>query len=211
MNKAFQDVMAERRRQVEAEGWTPEHDDKHADGELAQAAACYIDQAVGRAHLPSAAYKADDVHDCWPWSPEWWKPTTPRRDLVKASALLLAEIERLDRAAASTIPPENDTPVRCPECNWCGRADELGPEGECGSGPDCGGRPAEITEPADLIKAWWDSEGQVAGPQCIAAELIEPHPATEKEAADPDIEVGDQVWDVSEKGETALRAAKAEA
>ncbi|MEB3421767.1 hypothetical protein VK682_24660 [Salipiger manganoxidans] len=35
----------------------------------------------------------------WPWDRKWWKPTTPRRDLVKAGALIVAEIERLDRAA----------------------------------------------------------------------------------------------------------------
>jgi len=28
----------------------------------------------------------------------WFKPTDPRRDLVKAGALCIAEIERLDRA-----------------------------------------------------------------------------------------------------------------
>lgn len=35
----------------------------------------------------------------WPftWWLDWWKPTTYRRDLVKAGALILAEIERLDR------------------------------------------------------------------------------------------------------------------
>src|SRR5690606_333611 len=37
---AARDVLAERRRQIEAEGWTPGHDDKHAEG-LACAAACY--------------------------------------------------------------------------------------------------------------------------------------------------------------------------
>jgi len=36
--------------------------------------------------------------DVWPWGGFTWKPTTPRRDLVKAAALILAEIERLDRA-----------------------------------------------------------------------------------------------------------------
>ena len=34
----------------------------------------------------------------WPWEPRWWKPKNPRRDLVRAAALLIAEIERLDRA-----------------------------------------------------------------------------------------------------------------
>lgn len=36
------EIAAERQRQVEVEGWTAEHDDKHADGSLAQAAAAKI-------------------------------------------------------------------------------------------------------------------------------------------------------------------------
>jgi hypothetical protein len=39
------------------------------------------------------------VPKMWPWARQWWKPTGARRDLVKAAALLLAEIERIDRAA----------------------------------------------------------------------------------------------------------------
>lgn len=38
--------------------------------------------------------------EVWPWDESWWKPTNRRRDLVKAGALILAEIERLDRAEA---------------------------------------------------------------------------------------------------------------
>lgn len=90
-------IAVERRRQIETEGWTTAHDDQHTGGELAQAAACYAFEAA--AH--------DDERDprnppggMWPWAPEWWKPTYRRRDLVKASALLVAEIERLDRGAA---------------------------------------------------------------------------------------------------------------
>jgi hypothetical protein len=37
---------------------------------------------------------------------EWWKPTNRRRDLVKAGALILAEIERLDRAAGIKVEAE---------------------------------------------------------------------------------------------------------
>lgn len=36
---ALADIAAERVRQVEAEGWTPEHDDRHNNSELACAAA----------------------------------------------------------------------------------------------------------------------------------------------------------------------------
>ncbi len=41
LSQAAQDVLAERQRQVEKEGWTPGHDDEHTDGSLAFAAACY--------------------------------------------------------------------------------------------------------------------------------------------------------------------------
>lgn len=83
-------IATERRRQIETEGWTPEHDDKHAHGEMAAAAACY---AV--ACLP----KLDIAAWCWPWDASWWKPTNRRRNLVKAGALIAAEIDRLDRAS----------------------------------------------------------------------------------------------------------------
>lgn len=95
--KAVADVLAERKRQVEMEGFTPEHDDRHNEGQIAYAAATY------------AAFGGDNDHDrhhggfwkvTWPWGDEWWKPTDRRRDLVKAAALILAEIERLDRAEA---------------------------------------------------------------------------------------------------------------
>lgn len=38
----------------------------------------------------------------WPWDWAWWKPKNPRRDLVRAAALIIAEIERLDRAAEAS-------------------------------------------------------------------------------------------------------------
>ncbi|MCX2696672.1 hypothetical protein [Ochrobactrum chromiisoli] len=90
---AARDVLAERRRQVEAEGWTPEHDDKWSSGEIAQSAACYA--------LLAAAWNKEAVIEIFPWSLRWLKSTSPRRNLVKAGALILAEIERLDRLPAS--------------------------------------------------------------------------------------------------------------
>lgn len=95
--QAWLDVQAERRRQVEAEGWTPEHDDEHSHGQMARAAACY---ALAGSSAPNDGTAALLVSLAWPWDEQWWKPTSTRRDLVKACALALAEIERLDRAAA---------------------------------------------------------------------------------------------------------------
>lgn len=102
--QAWRDVLAERKRQVESEGWTPEHDDAHAKGEMASAAGVYALAAgsydyrwvlIGRTpnDYLAAALKL------WPWEPNWFKPKDRRRDLVKAGALILAEIERLDRAS----------------------------------------------------------------------------------------------------------------
>ncbi|WP_412021498.1 hypothetical protein [Burkholderia cepacia] len=86
-------VLAERRRQIEREGWTPKHDDEHDCGELVEAAACYA--LHGGDPDPR-----EEVPAGWPWDPDWWKPASERRNLVKAGALILAEIERLDRCAA---------------------------------------------------------------------------------------------------------------
>ncbi|HDR9100018.1 TPA: hypothetical protein QDB15_001144 [Burkholderia vietnamiensis] len=89
---AARDVLCERRRQAEQEGWTPEHDEKHRDHELSCAAGCYA--------MHTLAYPAGDPPPAWPWAADWWKPTTHRRNLMKAGALILAEIEKIDRATA---------------------------------------------------------------------------------------------------------------
>lgn len=90
LSQAAHDVLAERQRQTSVEGWTPEHDDTHVNGELTAAAICYAHTGV-RSHLHL-------FNQLWPWSSDWWKPTNPRRNRVKAAALIIADIERLDRA-----------------------------------------------------------------------------------------------------------------
>ncbi|MFG8861581.1 hypothetical protein ACEPU5_21370 [Pseudomonas aeruginosa] len=87
--QAWIDVQAERRRQVEAEGWTPEHDDLYCAAELPRAAAAYILSGAN-----------DEAPAIWPFVAKWWKPRDARANYVRAGALILAEIERLDRAAA---------------------------------------------------------------------------------------------------------------
>ncbi|MDT4861230.1 hypothetical protein FQZ97_958280 [compost metagenome] len=92
---AARDVLAERQRQVEVEGWTAEHDDMYSHGELAIAAARYAQESARENQLDSCPLPRPSP---WPWPAKWWKPGAPRRMLVKAGALILAEIERLDRA-----------------------------------------------------------------------------------------------------------------
>lgn len=90
------EIARERERQIEDEGWTPEHDDEHDLGHMAVAAACYAMKSTEN-------YEHKALPDEWPWDTERWKPTTPRRDLVKAAALIVAEIERLDRKGSKEI------------------------------------------------------------------------------------------------------------
>lgn len=96
-SQAMRDIFAERCRQIEKEGFDEDHDDSHCDGDLAQAAACYA--------LPPNWRRSTDLGGpteplhFWPWGDEWWKPGDRRRELVKAGALIAAEIERIDRKA----------------------------------------------------------------------------------------------------------------
>ena len=112
VSNAARDVLAERQRQINAEGWAPDHDDEHDGGELAAAGAAYALHAADYLNPHSQGDGGDEAPDCWPWhdaiagrgegpektKPAWWKPGAPRRNLIKAGALILAEIERLDRA-----------------------------------------------------------------------------------------------------------------
>lgn len=97
ISPAMAAVIAERRRQIEVEGWDSAHDDAHGVGEMAQAGACY-------ALMPSARSGADpsasmtSAKALWPWFPHWWKPRDDRRDMVRSAALIVAEIEKHDRS-----------------------------------------------------------------------------------------------------------------
>jgi hypothetical protein len=82
-------IAVERDRQKTVEGWTPEHDATHRYGELAKAAACYVVQ-----HTDSEVVEHGE--NAWPWDDKWWKPSyDPIKNLVKAGALIAAEIDRL--------------------------------------------------------------------------------------------------------------------
>jgi len=88
---ALDDVAAECQRHVEEEGWTSDHDDLHDQWQMPRAAAAYA--------LSSFDGNSLWAQSLWPWDWIWWKPKSPRRDLIRAASLLIKEIERLDRLA----------------------------------------------------------------------------------------------------------------
>lgn len=102
---AIEDVLAERQRQIEVEGFSEAFDDKNDDGELAAAAFAYIDNYLSRAWMILNLRHGLERYQRAPPPKRWprtflffWKPKTPRYDLVRAAALLIAEIDRIDRA-----------------------------------------------------------------------------------------------------------------
>jgi hypothetical protein len=93
MKSGIELIAAERKRQVEKEGWTAHHDYQHFHGELAIAASCYAIPEEERRYKKMP----NNVPKKWPWEWEWWKPTPKDRvkELIKAGALIAAEIDRL--------------------------------------------------------------------------------------------------------------------
>lgn len=86
-------IAAERDRQVDVKGRTPEHDDEHRWGQLTQAASCYLWAAtqINASHAEAPSN--------WPWDLTCsWRPSDdPKRNLEKAGALIAAEIDRIQR------------------------------------------------------------------------------------------------------------------
>lgn len=112
-------IAAERQRQIDAEGWTPEHDAEHVGEALALAACCYALPPTMRKfkHVPKEFRRSGRwegvkwaVPMLWPWDGLAWKPSPDDRirELAKAGALIAAEIDRLSVVAAvSGTTPED--------------------------------------------------------------------------------------------------------
>lgn len=85
----------ERHRQIMEEGFDPQHDDTHVEGELRWAMYCYAIRNSSNSNPPQG----------WPWDVASWKPSPLEvQNLVKAGALIAAEIDRLLRLQA---PPDS--------------------------------------------------------------------------------------------------------
>lgn len=87
-------IEAERLRQV-VKGYDAAHDDGHCQSEIAHASACYALMGTG---VNLKEWMIDVVERLWPWSGAKPMPESQRETLIVAAALLVAEIERLDRA-----------------------------------------------------------------------------------------------------------------
>ena len=110
METGIELISEDRARQINEEGWLPEHDAEHSEGELAMAACCYA--APTRIYIKKDVANGYLLTDPWPWTEEWDKRQREHggnvlanpdnqvkelrvRNLVKAGALIAAEIDRI--------------------------------------------------------------------------------------------------------------------
>lgn len=111
-------ITTERQRQIDEEGWTPAHDLRHREGSLANAAICYV------------MYPNTRIFDeTWPFDNEWWKPKGRLSNLVRAGALIAAEIDRLQATTNAVPAGERKHHIMDDDsagliCEFCGRGYE---------------------------------------------------------------------------------------
>lgn len=88
-------IASERDRQITEEKFNAEHDKGWTDGQLAWAAVSYIiwSQLTYRYRRSSLAHL--DPIKLWPWDISWFKPESYLKTLIKAGALIAAEIDRV--------------------------------------------------------------------------------------------------------------------
>lgn len=88
-------VFLERSRQIVKEGHTPARDERHRKNELLLAAESYVSVITSPDDEPLRGGKPRPHFD-WPWPAKQWKPSDePIRNLVKAAALIHAQIDLL--------------------------------------------------------------------------------------------------------------------
>lgn len=92
-------IRAERERQILSEGFSPEHDREWQDGELPNAAIAYLmaDKVDEDHYAKNRHYLGSTALTWWPWELRWWKPRSRLENLVRAGALIAAEIDRILR------------------------------------------------------------------------------------------------------------------
>lgn len=120
-------ITAERARQISHEGYTPQHDDTHTDGELGNAANSYLNAVINPDEDGDNDGKPRPCYD-WPWDEQAWKPSRSEIiNLTKAGALTAAEIDRRQRACKHKFAQDSvqGKRVHGESCMICGATNPL--------------------------------------------------------------------------------------
>jgi hypothetical protein len=99
--KVLREVLDERNRQINSKGYDEHHDNVYTQNELIRAADSYVSNVIQRGWVYNEnnpeKYQKEEVPEYFPFDDCFWKPENPRKDLVKAVAMLIAELERIER------------------------------------------------------------------------------------------------------------------
>lgn len=87
-------IVAERQRHIVGEGFHEARDAQYIDQQLTKAAVCYASVPIVRVEDGMTIDFSDVPEGLWPWDAKWWKPGTDIQCLIKAGALIAAEIDR---------------------------------------------------------------------------------------------------------------------
>ncbi|UBM58258.1 hypothetical protein LAG90_15750 [Marinilongibacter aquaticus] len=156
MKTGIELIAEERQRQIEKEGWTPEHDARHDTGDLAHAAAAYASAELYR-RTTSPGY--NNTPPIWPFESTWWKPTPENRirELQKAGALIAAEIDRLNALKAL------DT-TKLHACPFCGKKPYQGRDKNGHHVAKCYTCSVQMTQDReDKLEGLWNNREQING------------------------------------------------
>lgn len=91
-------IAKERERQINELGYDVKNDSLYSKNELASAGAVYALDVIDRGEeVEMYGEEATLLQALWPWDFKYWKPTPEdrKRELVKAGALIAAQIDRL--------------------------------------------------------------------------------------------------------------------
>ena len=110
-NVAFADVLRERLQQIHVHGFDADHDLNHGRQVLPMAALTYLEDALtmltGGQGIAAAGI-SPEAPATWPWR-DFFRPADARTNLVKACALLLGAIDRLDGEGEAEPEPHAPT------------------------------------------------------------------------------------------------------
>ena len=101
-SRGMKDVLNERGKHA-SHGFDDKHDDEHKNGEIACAAIAYALDAIPKLSAASALWVGAFAKAIEPWPIPFAR--SARTNLVYAAALLIAEIDRMDRAATKKVTP----------------------------------------------------------------------------------------------------------
>ncbi len=103
MKSGIEQMAEERAAHQSREGFDDARDDRYDPAVLLHAGMSYLMHAailLVKREQPPACF----IPKFWPWSRDWWKPSEdPVRNLVKAGALIAAEIDRIQRERERVI------------------------------------------------------------------------------------------------------------